>query len=77
MTYRISCCVNNLIRHQYGDKLNELAAEGVEIRLERCQSQCVGCARQPAFMADGTWVGLEPNESFRDTVMGRTTAPER
>lgn len=72
MRAAISCCIRNLVQHQYGDKLQELAAEGLEIRLERCLSQCAGCLRQPAFAVEGRWIGMEPGECFKKTVYANT-----
>jgi uncharacterized protein YuzB (UPF0349 family) len=71
LSLQIICCMNNLIKHQYGDKLNELAKEGVEISLERCLSQCVGCSRQPSFMADGKWYGLASNDDFLKVIYAK------
>jgi uncharacterized protein YuzB (UPF0349 family) len=68
MRAAISCCINNLVLHQYGDKLQELAAEGMDIRLERCLSQCAGCRRQPAFAVKGRWIGVEPGQGLKKTV---------
>jgi hypothetical protein len=68
MKAAIACCINNLVQHQYGDKLQELAGEGVEINLERCLSQCAGCRRQPAFAVQGRWIAVEAGEGFKKTV---------
>jgi hypothetical protein len=68
MCLQIICCINNLRQHGYGDKLNELAGEGVDISLERCLSQCIGCRLQPAFMADGKWYGLTPDDDLKKMV---------
>lgn len=68
MGIQITCCITNLQRHQYGDKLNELAAEGVDIQIERCLSMCAGCSRQPSFMAEGKWHGVDNKEDFKKTV---------
>ncbi len=71
MTAKISCCINNLIQHQYGAQLNELAADGVEISLERCLHQCVGCKLHPAFETGGKWYGLEPDADFKKEVYAK------
>ncbi|MFD0670667.1 hypothetical protein [Cohnella sp. GCM10027633] len=68
---RISCCINNLTQHRYGGKLNELAAEGADIALERCHNQCVGCRRYPAFMANGLWHAVPNPEHFKETVYAK------
>lgn len=72
----IQVCVNNLSRHQYGAKLNELAKEGVTIRLERCLSACAGCSRQPAFAAAGKWIGVGPNEDYGKSVYAAVGSTE-
>ncbi|RAV14871.1 DUF1450 domain-containing protein [Paenibacillus contaminans] len=64
MGVQITCCINNLSQHQYGEQLNRLAAEGAKIQVERCLSQCVGCRRQPSFMAHGKWFWVDSCEEI-------------
>ncbi|MDQ6417811.1 hypothetical protein RB620_00030 [Paenibacillus sp. LHD-117] len=74
MVSPIRCCVTNLTRHQYGDVLNELQAGGVEIEIDRCQSQCVGCAKQAAFMTEGKWHGFASKEELKRAIAGTVNA---
>jgi hypothetical protein len=67
-SWSIRCCAANLMRHRYGDVLNELQAEGADIGLDSCQSRCAGCVKQAAYMADGSWFGFDTKEQLREAV---------
>jgi uncharacterized protein YuzB (UPF0349 family) len=65
----VVCCVNNLQQFQYGAVLQELVDLGFQVRLDRCQSLCVGCRRQPAAVVEGKWKGFDAAEQLRQYVL--------
>lgn len=69
MGKRVLCCMSNLQSFQYGAVLQELADLKVEVLLDRCQGQCVGCRRQPAAIIDGKWMSFDDPAQFRHYVV--------
>lgn len=68
MPKKVTCCVNNFQQFRYGNILQELVDQGHDVQLKRCQSQCVGCRRQPAAMVDGTWKEFDDPKQLREYV---------
>jgi hypothetical protein len=69
---QVLCCVNNFQQFQYGPILQEMVDNAHEVRLDRCQSQCVGCRLQPAAIIDGKWIGFDNSEQMRQHVLEKT-----
>jgi uncharacterized protein YuzB (UPF0349 family) len=68
MSKNVTCCVNNFQQFRYGNILQELVDQGHDVQLERCQSQCVSCRRQPTAIVDGMWKGFDDLEQLREYV---------
>jgi hypothetical protein len=68
MGKQVLCCMRNFQQFEYGHVLRELVEQAHEVRLERCQSQCIGCRMQPAAIIEGKWVGFDKSEQIRQYV---------
>lgn len=65
----VLCCINNFQQFQYGEVLQELADSQHDVRLDRCQNQCVGCRNAPTAIVDGRWMTFDDPEEMRQYVL--------